>query len=768
VNTEFNDWRIALGGAAHLGRTGLVLVIAAAAIALALSAWSLLDERRGRWWGLLLLRAGGVLACLMVVLQPTLELRQIVHVPNQIAVLVDVSRSMEVKPPSGGNTRAERAAALIDGAAPLFSSWEQQGHRVDLYSFGEVLAPTAPAALRAPPAAEATRIGEALTEVRARYAGRDLGAVVLLSDGVDTGRIGEGPLDATTRSSLESLGAPVHTVGIGEKSLRDLSVAAVLADEFAFVRTPVTIDAVIRQNGLPDRQVDVTLTRDGRTVGTRSVILKGDRSEERVSFDWLPDHPGNFVFSISTPVLTGEALASNNAQVFTVKVIRDRIRVLHLCGRPSWDQRFLRAMLRRDPNVDLVSFFILRTETDEQPWNRNELSLIPFPTYEIFEEQLRSFDLVIFQNFNFAPYGVEPFLPGVRDYVEGGGALAMIGGDLSFASGGYGSTALRDVLPVELGPAPAAGGPPTDAEVTSDAFRPKLTAEGRSHPVTSLVLDPRENELRWSKLPALDGVNRVPRLRAGAVSLLTHPTLRADGGKPAPVLVAGEAGKGRSLALLTDSSWHWGFLAAGEGDDGRAFQRFWENAIRWLVRDPALTLLRIELDRVEYRRGQPAAARLRAMRPDYSPARNVDVTLDVAAAGGDPGAKPQRVLKATTNQDGEAHVDLGALAPGAYRLTGHATLEGRAVSEEKTFVVRAEGRELEDVAYRDKILREIARVTDGEYRFEEIGRPTIRAPREVKIGRQRAVELWSNPLLLLLGMTLLASEWYLRRRAGHS
>ncbi len=135
-------------------------------------------------------------------------------------------------------------------------------------------------------------------------------------------------------------------------------------------------------------------------------------------------------------------------------MIRDRVRVLHLSGRPSWDERFLRSMLRRDPNVDLVSFFILRTETDEQPWNHNDLSLIPFPTFEIFEEQLRSFDLVIFQNFNYAPYGVEPFLPNVRDYVEGGGALAMVGGDLSFASGGYGATALRDVLPVELPPAP--------------------------------------------------------------------------------------------------------------------------------------------------------------------------------------------------------------------------------------------------------------------------------------------------------------------------
>ena len=426
-----------------------------AALAIGLSAVSLIEERRGRWWLLLLLRAAGVLACLIAALEPAIELRQIIRVANHVAVLVDVSRSMEVRPPDGGSSRIERAAALVRQAAPRFAAWEQAGHRVDLYSFGEVLAPATADSLAARPAGEATRIGEALAEVRARYAGRDLGAVVVISDGIDTGRIGEGP---TRRHHAQHhrrrWRRPIHTVGIGESSLRDLSVAAVLADEFAFVRTPVTIEAVIRQHGLPDRQIELTLSRDGRPVATRSVILRGDHSEERVSFDWLPDHPGNFVFQIATPVLAGEALSSNNSQVFTVKVIRDRVRVLHLCGRPSWDQRFLRAMLRRDPNVDLVSFFILRTETDEQPWNRNELSLIPFPTYEIFEEQLQSFDLVIFQNFNFAPYGVEPFLPGVRDYVEDGGAIAMIGGDLSFASGGYGSTPLRDVLPVELPPTP--------------------------------------------------------------------------------------------------------------------------------------------------------------------------------------------------------------------------------------------------------------------------------------------------------------------------
>jgi uncharacterized membrane protein len=769
VSAEFNDWRLALGGAANLGRSGVALAVVVAAVAIGLSAVSLLEERRGRWWLLLLLRAAGVVACLVAALEPAIELRQIVHVPNHVAVLVDVSRSMEVRPPDGGASRAERAAALVQQARPRFAAWEQSGHRVDFYSFGEMLAPATPESLAARPTGEATRIGEALAEVRARYAGRDLGAVVMVSDGVDTGRIGEGPLDAATRGAIQALGAPIHTVGVGERALRDVSVAAVLADEFAFVRTPVTVEAVIRQHGLPDRQIELTLSRDGRPIATRSVLLKGDRSEERVSFEWLPDHPGNFVFQIATPVLAGEALASNNSQVFTVKVIRDRVRVLHLCGRPSWDQRFLRAMLRRDPNVDLVSFFILRTETDDQPWNRNELSLIPFPTFEIFEEQLKSFDLVIFQNFNFAPYGVEPFLPGVRDYVEGGGAIAMIGGDLSFASGGYGSTVLRDVLPVELpGTAPVFPSVANEADLTVDSFRPKLTPEGRAHPVTSLVLDPRENEGRWGKLPPLEGINRVPRARPGAATLLVHPTLKTDGGKPAPVLVVGEAGKGRSLALLTDSAWHWGFLSAGEGDDGRAFQRFWENAIRWLVRDPALTLLRLEMDRIEYRRSQPPSVRIRAMHPDYSPAQKVDVVVDVLAADGDPQAKPLKRLEATTNQDGEAHVELGALAAGAYRVIGRATLDGRAVTEDKTFVVRAEGHELEDVAFRDRVLKEIADVSGGSYRLEQLGDVSIEEPREVRVGRQRSLELWSSPIFLVIGLLLLTSEWYLRRRAGHS
>jgi uncharacterized membrane protein len=756
------DWHVVIGS--HLDHLTLILICTAAGFAVALSAVSLWWEpRRGRALGLLALRAGGVAACLMVALQPSLELGQMARVPNHVAVLVDTSRSMGVEPPDGGRSRYQRAATLIKNAAPLFAEWESAGHRVELYSFGEVLSPTSPDALAAAPRAEATRIGEAISELRGRYAGKDLGAVVMVSDGIDTGRVGHGPLDGETRKSLAALEAPVHTVLVGESELRDLSIAAVLADDFAFVRTPIKLEAIIRHSGLGNRQVEVTLTRDGRLVDSKSVSLKGSSSEEKISFDYTPDHPGNVVFQIATPVLTGEALATNNSQVFTLKVIRDRVRVLHVCGRPSWDERFLRSMLRLDPNVDLVSFFILRTDTDDIPFKLDEMALIPFPYQEIFEQQLSSFDLLIFHNFNYGPYHVEAYLPGVREYIEGGGALAMVGGDLAFASGGYGVSALRDVLPVEL-----EGIPPTgDRSMSTDTFKPRLTQEGRGHPVTSLSLDPRANEGRWSALPPLEGLNRVSRLRPGASALLTHPTLKSEDGKPAPVLAVSDVGKGRTLALLTDSAWQWGFGAAGAGDDGRSFQRFWESAIRWLVRDPNLTLLRVDLDRIEYHRGQPVAVRVRARHADYTAAAETAVTLELFPAEAPPGTRPVKTMEVTTNKEGEANLELNGLAAAAYRVAGRATVDSRPLGDEQTFVVRPEGRELEDVISRDAVLRELAAVTGGEFSDGTLGSPPVRKAREVRVGSLRTIDLWSSPMLLFIAVVLLGAEWALRRRAGH-
>src|SRR3954470_15347521 len=161
----YNEWRLALGATAHVGRAGVALLFVGAALAIALSMLALAEERRGRGLVLLGLRVLGVLACLVTALQPTIELRQVTRLPNRVAVLVDASRSMEVRPPDSGPSRAERASTMLERAAPRLAAWQRAGHEVDIYTFGENVSPATTSLLREAPAADATRIGEALGEI---------------------------------------------------------------------------------------------------------------------------------------------------------------------------------------------------------------------------------------------------------------------------------------------------------------------------------------------------------------------------------------------------------------------------------------------------------------------------------------------------------------------------------------------------------------------------------------------------------------------------
>src|SRR2546430_6914639 len=167
------------------------------------------------------------------------------------------------------------------------------------------------------------------------------------------------------------------------------------------------------------------------------------------------------------------------------------------------------------------------------------------------------------------------YLDGIAAYVRDGGAFAMIGGDQSFSAGDYAGTPIEDVLPLTLLPSG-----PTALDETPPQVR--LTDAGRRHPATALATSGAQNESVWAALPRLPGLNTIGPLRGGAQTLLQSAEGR-------PVLVVGEAGRGRVLALLSDSSWFWSFVAAGAQQGPRAYETFWHSAIRWLVGDPGLT-----------------------------------------------------------------------------------------------------------------------------------------------------------------------------------
>jgi uncharacterized membrane protein len=761
---EFNEHRWVM--LAPWGRLGLALGAIAVALIGGL-AWRASRGappwRRGHLVGL---RLAAATCALIVFLEPAIELRQVAREPNRIAILVDESRSMALREDADGPTRIERVRALLDGSTGALTAWRRD-HQIDFYTFGDALAASTEAAVaRGKATGDATLLRKALETVRSRYDGRDLAGVVVISDGAATGGFGEDSGAGAVRDFLRSLETRVHTVWAARPGLRDVAIAKVNADEFAFVRTVVRLEAVLRTTGYGPRKVLVTLSSDGEALRQKWVDLPADAGEATVTFEVTPPRVGRYVYEIATPVADDEAVSSNNARSFVVRVIRDKIRVLQVAGEPSWDVRALRQMLESNPNVDLISFFILRTQDDISLVPNDEMSLIPFPTRELFQEELPSFDLIVLQNFEYMPYGIGDYLENIRAYVEGGGGLAMLGGALSFSSGGYDDTPVAAALPVDL------IDPLSSTQLLdSNHFRPELTELGKIHPVTSLRYAVADNLAAWKSLPELEGINLIAGPRPDATVLAVHPRVKMGNGKPMPVIVAGEYGQGRTLAITTDTLWKWGFVAAARpGDDGRHYDKLWENAIRWLIQDPDLRNLHVDSDAVEYTPGQTVRIGVRLLGRDYQPLPKGKVKVSLRRGADPDRAVPVGESQVVVGEDGTGSLERTGLTPGVYRIAAEAQIAGKKVTAGDIFLVRDAGTELDRPAGDEDTLRTVAAATGGVHAGAVDALPGDLAfdpPRVVRVDRRADVELWSRPGLLLLALALLGLEWLARQRSGY-
>lgn len=751
----FDDWKLVL--LTPWPRWVVAALVAAALLGVVLAALGLRKERRlPRRAVLLGLRAVAMAALLFLVLEPGVRHLQTATVKGRLAVLVDGSASMDLPMGDGKATRTAEAAEYLRAVAPALSELEKK-YTLEFFRYGEKLAPVSGPEAAVEARDEATDLLGALEALPKGQGGRRLAGVLLVGDGADNAALRDG-MTREARERLRALGVSVSTVSTGEGRARDLAIESLRVEDFAFVRNTVEVEVTLSAVEMGTLDVPVALRQEGEVVAQKTVSLGPKQPRQTVKLSFVPDRIGEFVFTVSVPVYEGEATSANNSETFVLKVIRDRVRTLHVVGRPSWDQRFLRTLLRNDPNVDLVSFYILRTQQDQPRASENELSLIPFPVEEIFEKQLWSFDLVVFQNFNYRPYRMDRYLPNLRKYVEEGGAFVMIGGENSFGEGGYEMSPIAGILPVE-----AVGAAPNES-----LFAPRLTESGLRHPVTQLSGGPDLTRAAWERLPQIPGIN-VTRARPGAQVLLEHPHVVA-GGQNAPVVAVMEVGRGRTMAVTTDASWYWSMVAAQSGEGGsRHYERFWSQAIRWLVRDPDLTQVRVQAAQRSVPPGTPLAATISARRPDYAPAEGARIEVDlVDAVSSAPIAR--KILEA--EPDGTARVEFAPPGVGAFKVIARAELGGNALgSGQDVIAVRASTLERSDTRARPELLQEIAELTGGGSISSSTRRlPEMRLlePEVVEVGRSEDRPIWDRFWPILLLAVCLGGEWVLRRRWGYA
>ncbi len=387
-----------------------------------------------------------------------------------------------------------------------------------------------------------TALSEALAEEpRGRIAG-----TILLSDG----RIHDA-------DRAPDLPAPLHLLHTGRSTDWDRRLTIKNAPAFAILGEEVTLTLTLTDDGAAPEGVEnvpLDISIDGEESQRFNVPL-GREIELPLT---LP-HGGRNVLQFTTPEAPGELTDRNNTALVQINGVRDRLSVLLVSGEPHAGGRTWRNLLKSDSSVDLVHFTILRPPAKQDGVPVRELSLIAFPTRELFLEKIDDFDLIIFDRYK--RRGILPslYLDNVRNYVEEGGAVLIAAGpDFASADSLY-RTPIEAIVPAR----------PT-ARVLSERFRPSVTDLGQRHPVTSGL--EREFDGEWGRWMRQIEVEQT----SGDVVM--------SGQDDRPLLVLDRVGEGRVALLASDHAWLWNRGYEGGGPQLELLRRL----AHWMMKEPEL------------------------------------------------------------------------------------------------------------------------------------------------------------------------------------
>ena len=400
-----------------------------------------------------------------------------------------------------------------------------------------------------------TRMIEALARAAADVPGNRFAGAILISDGQvhDAG-------DVAMLSTIPR--GPIHTLLSGEKQSVDRRLVIEKVPAYGLVGQETEVSFRVEQTtgpGISFRPVTVTLAIDGRAVGQIDV-----RPGRSTSFKFELEHADASVIELSVEAAEGELSLINNTGVAAINGVRDRLRVLLVSGQPHAGERMWRNLLKSDPAVDLVHFTILRPPEKSDFTPIRELSLITFPTFELFDLRIDEFDLIVFDRYVVRNVLSPRYFRNIGDYMENGGAIMVAMGPEYAGTRSLYETPLGPLLPSR----------PTGT-IVEQGFLPRLTDAGRRHPVTAGMSG------------AGDDANSTPewgRWFRQVETVSRSGTVVMQGAANRPLLTLDRVGKGRIGMLTSDHIWLWARGYEGGGPQAELVRRL----AHWLMKEPAL------------------------------------------------------------------------------------------------------------------------------------------------------------------------------------
>jgi hypothetical protein len=395
---------------------------------------------------------------------------------------------------------------------------------------------------------DGTKLFSALSASLADVPPDRVAGAILLTDG----RVHDVPAEVAALG----FNAPVHALITGARNERDRRVVLVTTPRFGIVGQSQTIVYRVEDQGARPTPAEVTIRRDGEVLERRSVT-PGNTVNAQIP---IP-HAGPNIVEIEASPLESELTPVNNRAVVSIDGVRDKLRVLLVSGEPHAGERTWRNLLKSDASVDLVHFTILRPPEKQDGTPINELSLIAFPTRELFQQKIKDFHLIIFDRY--ARQGVLPiiYFDNIARYVQEGGAVLIAAGPDYASQTSIWRTPLEQILPAE-----------PSGKTIEMPFRAELSDLGKRHPVTRGLVGADTSPPHWSRWFRL-----VDTRAANGTTIMEGPDKK-------PLLVLSREGEGRVGLLLSDHIWLWARGYEGGGPHLDLMRRL----SHWLMKQPDL------------------------------------------------------------------------------------------------------------------------------------------------------------------------------------
>lgn len=681
-----------------------------------------------------------------------------------LVFLIDQSRSMLVADELAGKSRWDALSQAVETIRPDLAELDED-FDVRLYTFGsELSALSRPgnsslSELPEEPDQRQTAIGAVLDDVIRREGSRRLAGVVLFSDGAQKAY---SPRDLPPQASarrLRELACPLFTVPFGQArspgKSRDIAVTNLLTSPSVFVKNVLSVDASARIFGFTNEEIAGQLLfekQPGEMAVVATEVLQSQTDGDRIPLQLkhTPEVPGEFKLTVRLPPQPSELITTNNELSTFVTVRPEGLKILFLEGTPRPEALFLTRSLDTSADIRVDSRWIAGKDR-RQSW--------PVAIFAI--SAVSEYDVFVFGDIDSTAFSEED-LQAIRDRVEQGAGLLMVGGRQTFGPGGYDATPLADLVPVELSR--------FDRQQPDEpTARPDVHLSGpvKMQPVSSPALAGFVTRLRpgdandslWNELPRMEGANKFGPLKRTAAVIAETP-------QGQPLLVAQEFGLGRVLAFAGDSTWRW----VMQGHD-EAHRRFWRQVVLWLARRDQRTdgNVWIELtqrrfaptSRVSFYAGVESAER--------TPIVDADMRAEVELPDG---SRDQVPL--VREGDRFSGLFLNTLAPGDYSIHVSASKSGQELGQATIrFLVFDQDLELDNPAADPTLLAMLSEITEDAggrvvlpEELPELLEDFQNRPPQYDVEIQSRMSLWDNWPFFLLVIAVFGLDWYLRKRWG--